>query len=90
MPDALLVGRTITDDGFMSTSLVRSSAFKKKILFEIEVPKGAAGAYVGDVSAAGHYEKEVLFDKDQILIITNVTRDEEGRRIIRAKMRGRR
>ena len=90
LPDRLLVGRTITDDGFMSTSLDRGSAFSGKVLFEIDVPKGAAGAYVGDISAAGQYEREVLFDKDQILIITNVTRDEDGRRIIKAKMRGRR
>ncbi|MBR5265967.1 MAG: hypothetical protein IKV63_05085 [Clostridia bacterium] len=89
LPDSMLVGRTISEDGFMSTSLDRTSAFSGDILLEIEVPKGAAGAYVGNVSAAGHYESEVLFDKDQVMIIKSVVRDEHNRRIIRVQMRGR-
>ena len=72
----------------MSTSLDPRDAFQKEILLEIEVPKGAPGVYVGDISAAGHYESEVLFDKDLDMVIISVRRDENGRRIIRTRMRG--
>ncbi|MBR4879555.1 MAG: hypothetical protein IKU13_06955, partial [Clostridia bacterium] len=88
LPDSMLVGHSIQDSGFMSTSLDPRDAFQKEILLEIEVPKGAPGVYVGDISAAGHYESEVLFDKDLDMVIISVRRDENGRRIIRTRMRG--
>lgn len=56
------------------------------MLLEIDVPKGAHGAYVGDISAAGHYESEVLFDAEQPMRITGVRRDEHGRRIISVRI----
>lgn len=50
LPDNMLVGKTFTDHGFMSTSLERNSAFGGDMLLEVDVPKGAHGAYVGDIS----------------------------------------
>lgn len=86
LPDNMLVGRVISDRGFMSTSLERNSAFGKGMLLEIEVPKGSHGAYVGDISAAGHYESEVLFDAGQKMRIISVRYDRNGRRIIRVRI----
>lgn len=66
LPDNMLVGKVFTDYGFMSTSLDRNSVLgNKDMLLEIDVPKGAHGAYVGYISSAGHYESEVLFDAVQ-------------------------
>lgn len=86
LPDTMLAGRIIRDRGFLSTSLDRNSAFGGDILLEIEVPKGAHGAYVGDISSVGHYESEVLFDAGQKMRIVKVRRDENGRRIISVRI----
>ena len=86
LPDSLLVGKVISDRGFMSTSLEQSTAFDGEVLLEIDVPKGAHGAYVGDISALGHQENEVLFDMGQKMRITNVRRDADGRRIISVRI----
>lgn len=82
LPDSMLAGKIISDDGFMSTSLDSESAFGGDLLLEIDVPKGSRGAYVGYISSAGHYESEVLFDAGQIMRITGARRDSNGRRII--------
>lgn len=86
LPDSVLVGKTFADHGFMSTSLDRNSAFGGDMLLEIDVPKGSYGAYVGDISSAGHYESEVLFDAGQQMRITGVRRDESGRRIVSVRI----
>lgn len=86
LPDNMLVGKTFTDHGFMSTSLERNSAFGGDMLLEVDVPKGAHGAYVGNISSAGHYESEVLFDAGQQMRITGVRRDENGRRIVSVRI----
>ena len=86
LPDEKLVGRLLKDAAFMSTSLNRKDAFQGAVLFEISVPQGARGAYVGHLSQAKHYESEVLFDCERSLKITGVRRDPDGRRIITAKM----
>lgn len=86
LPDNMLVGKTFTDHGFMSTSLERNSAFGGDMLLEVDVPKGAHGAYVGDISSAGHYESEVLFDAGQQMRITGVRCDENGRRIVSVRI----
>ena len=84
--DEELVGAHVVDLGFMSTSLDRDDAFYGEVNFVIDVPAGAHGAYVGYLSQLGHYEKEVLFDYRQQLLITKVERDNNGNRIINAKM----
>lgn len=82
LPDNMLIGKVISDKGFMSTSIDRNSAFGGDTLLVIDVPKGSHGAYVGDISSFGHYESEVLFDVGSKMRITDVTRDENGRRVI--------
>lgn len=84
--DEELIGNIISDDGFMSTSLNREDAFGGEIRYEISVPEGANGAYVGYLSHAQHYESEVLFDCGQMLQITDVRRDMFGNRTIVARM----
>lgn len=84
--DEELIGNIISDDGFMSTSLNRENAFGGEIRYEISVPEGANGAYVGYLSHAQHYESEVLFDCGQMLQITDVRRDMFGNRTIVARM----
>lgn len=84
--DSALIGSIISDDGFMSTSLNREDAFGGDIRYEISVPAGARGAYVGYLSRTGHYESEVLLDCGQMMQITDVRRDRFGNRIIRASI----
>ena len=84
--DEELIGNIISDDGFMSTSLDREDAFGGEVRYEISVPEGADGAYVGYLSHAQHYESEVLFDYGQMLQITDVRRDMFGNRTIVARM----
>lgn len=84
--DEELIGNIISDDGFMSTSLNREDAFGGEVRYEISVPEGANGAYVGYLSHAQHYESEVLFDYGQMLQITDVRRDMFGNRTIVARM----
>ncbi|MBA4496350.1 ADP-ribosyltransferase [Paenactinomyces guangxiensis] len=71
LPPDQLVGKVIEDKGFMSTSVNPSSAFSNDIMFNIKVPKGTPGAYVGGLS---HFpdEMELLLDKGQKMIITEV------------------
>ena len=84
--DDELIGRYIVEDGFMSTSLNREDAFGGEIRYEITVPEGANGAYVGYLSHAAHYESEVLFDYGQTMQITDVRYDHFGNRIIVARL----
>ena len=81
-----LVGHTIVEPGFMSTSIEKGNEFGGEIKLEIEVPKGTNGAYVGYLSQAGHYETEVLFDAGQIMEITGARNDMFGNRIISVKI----
>lgn len=84
--DEELIGNIISDNGFMSTSLNREDAFGGEVRYEISVPEGANGAYVGYLSRTQHYESEVLFDCGQMLQITDVRRDMFGNRTIVARM----
>ena len=86
LSDQELVGKTIQDRGFMSTSLREKDSFGGKVKLKITVPKGAHGAYVGYTSQYGHNESEVLFCDGQVMKITGVTRDFFGRRTIHARI----
>lgn len=86
LADQELVGQVYTDNGFMSTSLSSQDAFGGTVQLEIEVPKGAKGAYVGYISQHGHAESEVLFDMGQYLQILDARRDQFGNRKIRARV----
>lgn len=80
--DDELTGCVLYDNGFLSTSLRPEDAFSGDIRMEISVPEGTRGAYVGYVSSAGHYEREVLLDCGQMMMITGVTRDLSGNRVV--------
>ena len=86
LSDQELIGAVFTDNGFMSTSLAQEDAFGGAVQLEIEVPKGAKGAYVGYISQQGHAESEVLFDMGQYIKILGVNRDQYGNRKIHARM----
>ena len=86
LSDEQLIGKIISDDGFMSTSLNCGDAFGGDIKLEISVPAGAHGAYVGYLSQCGHNESEVLFDMGQMMRITKIRRDMFGNRIICANL----
>lgn len=86
LSDQELVGKVYTDNGFLSTSLSSEDSFGGNIQLEIEVPKGAKGAYVGYISQQGHAESEVLFDRGQYMRILSVERDRYGNRRIRARI----
>jgi len=67
----LLIGKTLSDKAFMSTALIKNSAFKSDILMKIRVPEGANGAYIGHFSWIDD-EYEVLFQRGQKLLVTDV------------------
>jgi ADP-ribosyltransferase exoenzyme/Phage Mu protein F like protein len=47
-----LVGKTVTDDGFFSTSVGQAAAFShREVAIQIEVPKGTPAAYVDHISS---------------------------------------
>ena len=83
LSDKELIGKVFLDKGFMSTSLESNSAFGGDVILEIHAPAGTHGLYVGHISAAGHYEEEVLFDMNQSMRIDFVTRDKFGRRLLK-------
>ena len=86
LSDQELIGAVFTDNGFMSTSLGQEDAFRGAVQLEIEVPKGAKGAYIGYISQQGHTESEVLFNMGQYIQILDVKRDQYGNRKIHARM----
>lgn len=86
LSDEELMGQIYRDKGFMSTSINPEDAFGGAVRLEIEVPKGTRGGYVGYVSEHGHTESEVLLDRGQVMRFTNIRRDENGVRVIRARI----
>jgi len=77
-----LIGQTITDKGFMSTSLSPEGAFDGPVNYIIQVPKGTSGAYVGDISQWGHKEAELLLNREQDMFVTDVKFDVDGKTYI--------
>jgi hypothetical protein len=67
-----LVGSIITDNGFMSTTLLKNSSTVKNVgtdvFFEINVPKGTKGQYISSL-AGFEKENEILLDKETKLRI---------------------
>jgi hypothetical protein len=66
------------EKAFLSTSTLKGIALKhaKGAMLEIDVPKGANGAYVGALSE--YLETEILFDKNQKLQITGLRKEGEA------------
>lgn len=70
------IGRTITDEAFVSSSLFKDRAFSNKPMFmQILVPKGSTGAHLKEVSHfSGEYE--LLFQKGSTFKILEATRSD--------------
>lgn len=56
-----MIGKTFTDNGFTSTSVLKESSFNNDITWIIDVPEGTNAAYIGQIS---HFpnETELLLD----------------------------
>lgn len=68
-----LVGKEISDKGFMSTSLVPSYYYTDAALkLIIRAPEGAHGAYIGGISTFAA-EAEVLLNKEQKMEVLNAS-----------------
>lgn len=69
-----LIGKTISDPAFLSTSTGGSAAFgSRSVIFEIEAPKGTMGAYVDHISDFPG-EREVLLAAGTKLKLLAVTK----------------
>lgn len=67
-----LIGKTIIDDGFVSTSIDKDSAFSGTIRLTIAAPAGTPARYVGTISSHAH-EKELIYaagTKFRVLAVT--------------------
>lgn len=74
-----LIGRTIKDEGFISTAIVKESSFDyKQVSWTINIPKGANAAYVGKVSEFPD-EAELLLNAGQELLIKEANEDVYGK-----------
>lgn len=80
-PKEEIIGMVLTDNAFMSTSMVEKIAkrHEKGVMLEIQVDKGAKGGYVGTISE--HVEAEILFDKGQQLEIIDVVELDKAKKI---------
>ena len=63
-----IIGSTITDKGFVSTTSFEGGGFGGNVIMYIKAPAGTRGAYVSDLSHADN-EKEFLLDCNQKFII---------------------
>jgi hypothetical protein len=69
-----LIGQKLHIKNFLSTSLALGSCVKfptHNLLMSIDVPKGANGAFIADISTYKN-ENEILFDRNQVLEIKKV------------------
>ncbi|EST12376.1 ADP-ribosyltransferase [Sporolactobacillus laevolacticus] len=74
-----LIGKSIKDDGFVSTAIVKESSFGyMNVSWEINVPKGANAAYVGKISQYPN-EAELLLNAGQEMMIKSVNVDNAGK-----------
>ncbi len=67
-----LVGKGISDKGFLSTSLIPDGQFGGDLLLKIDAPTGTKGAFIGDLSVVPT-EVEILLQKGQNMIIKEAT-----------------
>lgn len=63
-----IIGNTITDKGFVSTTSFEGGGFGGNVTMYIKAPPGTRGAYISDLSHADN-EKEFLLDCNQNFII---------------------
>lgn len=67
-----LVGKGISDKGFLSTSLIPEGQFSGNLVLKIDAPSGTKGAFIGDLSVLPT-EVEVLLQKGQNMLIKEAT-----------------
>lgn len=65
-----LVGATLNDPGFTSTSVSPATSFDKDVRLQIDVPAGVLGAYIRSVSNTSR-ENELLLDAGSSFRITD-------------------
>ena len=64
-----LVGKTLKEKAFLSTSLVEDGILNYHLILAIKVPKGATAGYIAQWSCSPE-QCELLFDAGQELLIT--------------------
>lgn len=65
-----LVGKTVQEKGFTSTSVGGRGAFSGEVNMEIEVPKGTHGAFVKDISNFSNENEFILAAGTQYEVLT--------------------
>jgi hypothetical protein len=80
-----MVGSDVTDEGFVSTSVGGSAAFSNSVLMEIEVPKGARGAYVKGISLHPN-ENEFILAPGTRFRILKVSKPDSYRTVVRVRV----
>ena len=73
-----LIGKTISEKGFMSTTVLERSAFNRQVMWTINVPEGASAAYVASISKYPK-EAELLINSGQSMIIKEASIDSSGK-----------
>lgn len=77
-----LVGKTIQDKGYMSTSVSKDSSFGGNTYYRITIPTGKGrGAYVKSVSHFSH-ENEFLLKRGTNFLVTGVTKKKSGQPVV--------
>ncbi|PZG34138.1 hypothetical protein C2D64_06955 [Listeria ivanovii] len=66
-----LIGKTIEEKGFMSTTSLKNQEFSGDVTLVINAPKGSKGAYLGHFSNSPK-EAEILFNAGQKMLIKDV------------------
>lgn len=77
-----LVGRTLQDPGFMSTT-IDPKEFSKSVWMQLDVPPGVRGAYVDSISAAPG-EKELILAPGLRYRVDDVSMNEGGQIVVKA------
>ena len=73
-----LIGKAVSDKGFMSTAILESSSFNKEVLWTINVPAGSNAAYIASLSKYPA-EAELLFNSGQSMVIKEAAVDSSGK-----------
>jgi hypothetical protein len=74
-----LIGKTVIDNGFVSTSLKKSEIVNnilesKNVLFDIHAPEGTKGQYISNLAGGDKEEAEILLQKGTKIRIIDYVR----------------
>lgn len=81
-----LVGKTLVNDAFTSTSVDKREIFAGNLEMEIEVPRGTPSLYLGD-AARVPTERELLLDKGARMRVDSVVESPKGSGNYKIKVR---